>query len=535
MIEPLFYNLVTISFTTSLVILLLLILSNVTTKYYFAKWNYWAWLIIMIRLALPFNISFADTPFTIQVPTREISLPTNNTNGIASSKDLAKTRIINQRDERMITSSKRRTISYVQVAIMIWASGAVINLLYHVIAYLYFVIKVKGKVKIIKSEKELEIYHRVASKMYIHHKPILCQHPNITSPMLLGFMNPIILLPVQEYDEIEFLMIIQHEVVHFKRKDIWYKLLIVLVQSIHWFNPIIHIASKQMENDLEISCDEEILKNKSLNFRKEYGEIMLNVMRKNLKRQTALSTHFSPNKKTIKQRFIRIIDTRRKYKGTLAFCFIIFLVGTLGTLVACQSKIDDKAIKVETDVDSSNSSSALPSTQTPEPAKPLDSTESEASITPVFNNYSNKFIQFDYPGRWLLNENSTEDISYVSFYDVNSESEPVFWYSMGEAGLTDLKRTEKDYETLLLESYPDIVVTALTKTSIGGFDAIKLMFTYTKDDVKYVMIQYETIVGFASFHFNGTYELSISDAYESEVDAIISSITFSQDNKSIKK
>ncbi|MBE5975381.1 MAG: hypothetical protein E7251_12370 [Paenibacillaceae bacterium] len=76
------------------------------------------------------------------------------------------------------------------------------------------------------------------------------------------------------------------------------------------------------------------------------------------------------------------------------------------------------------------------------------------------------------------------------------------------------------------ESYSDVVITDLSKTTIDGNEAIKLVFQYKADDVEHTMTQYETVVGPVSFQFNCTYKSDLSNDYENILDSIISSIEF---------
>ncbi len=198
-----------------------------------------------------------------------------------------------------------------------------IFLLYHFIGYFIFLRKIKLQKTVIDSQRILEIYSRLCSE--------------IDSPMLVGLFHTMILLPAQEYSDSELKMILRHELVHARRHDIWYKLLLMFANIVHWFNPIVYIAANRAVTDLEIACDEEVLKNTVFEYRKEYGETMLNVMRQNLKRQTSLSTQFSSNKKAMKQRFMRILDTSYKRRGIVVLCTLALLIGTAGTLVSCKN------------------------------------------------------------------------------------------------------------------------------------------------------------------------------------------------------
>lgn len=204
---------------------------------------------------------------------------------------------------------------------------------------------------------------------------------------------------------------------------------------------------------------------------------------------------------------------KEKYKKTS--CLFAFAAGAMLLLSACQNKTQPEYLKTE---------SSSPSNETSKQAE-ISTSATDQSL-PQINSYSNKVIKFNYPADWTSEENPEEDISYVNFFDSKSGSDPVFWYSRGEAWLTDFNRTAEDYKALLSESYTDVVITDLSKTTIDGNEAIKLVFQYKADDVEYTMTQYETVVGPVSFQFNCTYKSDLSNDYESILDSIISSIEF---------
>jgi len=204
---------------------------------------------------------------------------------------------------------------------------------------------------------------------------------------------------------------------------------------------------------------------------------------------------------------------KEKHKKTS--CLFALAAGAMLLLSACQNKSQTEYLKAESSSPANESSIQ-------------SETSSSANVqpSPQINSYSNKVIKFNYPADWTFEENPTEDISYVNFFDSKSGSDPVFWYSRGEAWLTDFNRTEEDYKALLSESYSDVVITDLTKTTIDGNEAIKLVFQYTANNVGYTMTQYETIVGPVSFQFSCTYKTDLSNDYESILNSIIASIVF---------
>ncbi|WP_243626520.1 M56 family metallopeptidase, partial [Candidatus Cryosericum septentrionale] len=82
-------------------------------------------------------------------------------------------------------------------------------------------------------------------------------------------------------------MILKHELVHYKRGDIWYKLLMICANAVHWFNPLVYLVVTASNQDLEMSSDSAVIQNADAVFRKRYSEAILAAVRKGKMRQTA--------------------------------------------------------------------------------------------------------------------------------------------------------------------------------------------------------------------------------------------------------
>ena len=68
-----------------------------------------------------------------------------------------------------------------------------------------------------------------------------------------------------------------HEQAHIKRKDHMIKLIVFVITVIHWFNPLVLIAYAILNQDMEMSCDEYVMKNYKEDIRKEYATSLLNL------------------------------------------------------------------------------------------------------------------------------------------------------------------------------------------------------------------------------------------------------------------
>ena len=72
-------------------------------------------------------------------------------------------------------------------------------------------------------------------------------------------------------------MVLLHELTHYKRKDLIIKWLAVLVNSVHWFNPLCYIACANLSEACEVSCDMSVTKNMSQDEQKLYMQTILDL------------------------------------------------------------------------------------------------------------------------------------------------------------------------------------------------------------------------------------------------------------------
>jgi len=105
----------------------------------------------------------------------------------------------------------------------------------------------------------------------------------------------------------------KHELIHYKHKDIWNKLLLVVANAVHWFNPLVYVMRWRLNTDIEMACDSEVVEGSDAEFRKQYSETILSAIHKGRVKETVFSTYFYGGMKTMKERLGNIFDgeTRR--------------------------------------------------------------------------------------------------------------------------------------------------------------------------------------------------------------------------------
>ena len=166
-------------------------------------------------------------------------------------------------------------------------------------------------------------------------KPLQVYTAAVGSPMIVGAIKPTLLLPEMELSTEQLSLVFRHELIHYRRRDIWYKLLLMLANAIHWFNPMVWLMVHAADRDLELSCDEAVVAGRDEAYREEYGRCLLAVVRAGMSRRTLFTTNFYSGKKTLKNRLATIFDTTKKHRGTLALAALLLAAAVAGSLVAC--------------------------------------------------------------------------------------------------------------------------------------------------------------------------------------------------------
>lgn len=108
----------------------------------------------------------------------------------------------------------------------------------------------------------------------LHYKSNIYIADYITTPFVFGVIHPKIYLPAG-LDERKYKYIIQHEKCHIRRGDTVYKILAYLALCIHWFNPLVWLAFRLFVKDMEMSCDEAVIKKLGASIRADYASSIL--------------------------------------------------------------------------------------------------------------------------------------------------------------------------------------------------------------------------------------------------------------------
>lgn len=323
-----FKTFLSMSFSGGLLILILLLGKRWLKDKISRQWQYYIWLVVVLRLLLPFGPEVSLLRKTYQavdlavtrtdaLPERQpaINIPEDIANAPAPAAGLEqKKEYINSPSENDTSIRPFQDIAVLltEHIWLIWLVAALILLIRKVTIYQSFMRYIRAGLTPV-SDMELLDRLSVAAEQSGVKRPIeLCVNPLVSSPLLIGFFHPCIVLPGTDVPEKDFSYIVLHELTHYKRRDMFYKWLIQVTVCLHWFNPLVHLMSREITRACEFSCDEAVLSKIGSCNAQNYGKTLLDAMAAIGKyKETIGAVTLSENKQMLKERLGAIM----KFKG----------------------------------------------------------------------------------------------------------------------------------------------------------------------------------------------------------------------------
>lgn len=259
-LPALFFKVLNMSITASYVILFVMI-ARLFLKKAPKIFSYTLWAVVLFRLLCPFSFSSAFSFLKAIAPS------SGKMDYIPSDVGM----MVHPRIETglgnvdsAINSSLPAAMTYASanpmqiimfILSVIWVLGVLILVIYSVLSN--FLLKQK-----------------VSTAMLF--KDNIFESENIATPFVLGIISPKIYLPVG-LSETEKSFILRHEQIHIRRFDYLIKPFAFLVLCIHWFNPLVWISFVLMSRDMEMSCDEQVIKELGTEIKKDYSASLLSL------------------------------------------------------------------------------------------------------------------------------------------------------------------------------------------------------------------------------------------------------------------
>lgn len=353
-----------LSLSGSLLILLLLLCKPLIRSRFSKCWQYYIWLVVIARLLLPITPEASPISTMFQEIDGAIVQTYTTTHGQyivptpRPQNDIITTGDTPPQSEAPFTDTTRPQ-NFITVLIqnlwLIWFVVALILLIRKVTIYQGFVKYIKAGRAEVSDTALLDQLALIGEQIEVKKPVELYTNNLISTPLLLGFFRPCIVLPTTNLSDIDFRYTILHELTHYKRKDMFYKWLVQFAICLHWFNPFVYVMGREVGRTCELSCDETVIKALNLQERRAYGDTLLNAlgMGGNYKDSLA-SVTLNESKELLKERLDAIMYFKKKSKivalGALAITIVVMIGALLiGAYAGNKSSANDKDLLLPID------------------------------------------------------------------------------------------------------------------------------------------------------------------------------------------
>ncbi|MBK1809881.1 DUF4309 domain-containing protein [Clostridium sp. YIM B02505] len=360
LLNKIFTSIVYLSLMASAAVILISLMKLIFKNKFSGSWHYYIWLIVIIRLMLPYSINSNISLFnyTSAAITDNLS---KNISTIIEENNISKVPIspgkasINtpEASSNNIDSQKStlpdiaytpnsyslfESISYKYNLPIFWLIGVTLLTSYILLSYILFNLKINSRNN--NSATGLHpILKECKKKLRVNRKVKIIYSNDITSPCILGIIKPQILIPSflsKELGSKDLEYILLHELSHLKKNDLILNWIMTSLQVIYWFNPIIWLAFTKARKDCELSCDSFVLRKLSKTSYKEYGETLLKIAASYTGYKWTPGVTSIVSKGEIKRRIIMITKFK---KQSIAWSIIAL---SLTLLVGCGSLTNPK-------------------------------------------------------------------------------------------------------------------------------------------------------------------------------------------------
>lgn len=291
------------------------------------------WEIAVLRLLLPFSI---PSPFSVYswIGRNMSSIPAD-TDG--STVEAIRTAVL-AAPQTINSGSTEGITNRISVWLILWCAGMILCAAFFAVTYLRCLSEFRMSLPV-KNDGGF-------AKEWLNRHPLnrsvtIRQSDRITVPLTYGVFHPVILVPKtmdwREKEQVNCVLL--HEYTHIRRYDAVTKLLLILTMCIYWFNPMVWLMVHLANRDLELSCDECVVRQMGGASKAAYARTLIQ-MEERKSGFAPLMNHFSKN--IIEERILAIMKIKKyskKFSAALALTAVV-LVGSV-TLVFATSSVKD--------------------------------------------------------------------------------------------------------------------------------------------------------------------------------------------------
>jgi beta-lactamase regulating signal transducer with metallopeptidase domain len=270
--------------------------------------SYALWLVVLFRLICPFSL---ESSLSL-IPSKPASIPQeivySQTPAINSGME-----IINNASPVNPAASADPMIIVMDITAIIWLVGIAVLLCYGAVSY-------------------FRLKHRLSVATFV--KDNIFETDRIQTPFVLGLIKPRIYIPTGiTGDGLDY--ILKHEQTHIKRYDYLIKPVAYLALTLHWFNPLIWFCYFLMSKDMEMSCDESVMRDTDEDVRGSYSTALLTLSAK----QSGLIIPLAFGESNVKSRIKNILNYKKPAFWVIIVAVVVVALALIGLVTNPKDKV----------------------------------------------------------------------------------------------------------------------------------------------------------------------------------------------------
>lgn len=328
-------SLLQMSFLGTVIILLIVVLRAVLISRLPKKTFLILWWIALIRLLVPFSIKSVTSIYSLL---QSIYSDINPVRTAQTTTFLPihgnMPEIANGLSEAMV----QRTES-ISILSVIWLAGLLLCFGFFAVSYIKCYREFRFSLPV-----ENDILEAWKEKHPLKRSLSIRQIETIAAPLSYGVIRPVILMPKNtEWKNIyQLRYVLEHEYVHIRRLDMLTKLIMIAAVCIHWFNPLVWVMYILFNRDLELSCDETVVRRFGMDIKSVYATALISMEEKK-SGLTPLCNSFSKNAIEERIRAIMKIKKTSKFAVIISVVLVICVTGGFATSASSLEKNTETA------------------------------------------------------------------------------------------------------------------------------------------------------------------------------------------------
>lgn len=327
-------SLIQMSFSGTIMILAVIAVRALTINRLPKKIFVLLWAAVLLRLLIPFSIPSMLSAYSLVESNASIQAPLANTpvdNMIPRVSE-------GQIDKNVIlTQELQSNVPGFSIWQVVWIAGVILCAVFFIISYLrcYFEFRTSLPVRNEFAVKWLE-EHPLKRSVQIR------QSDQISTPLTYGIFKPVVLMPKrtdwENGQQLQYVLL--HEFMHIRHFDMVWKLIAAAALCVHWFNPAVWAMYIFFNRDIELSCDESVVRRFGDTSKASYAKTLI-TMEEKRRGLPFLSNNFSKN--AIEKRITAIMKTRKRTVWAVMIGAVILIAVVVLFATSAESRTDSNS------------------------------------------------------------------------------------------------------------------------------------------------------------------------------------------------